>query len=317
MRSLLLLKLWMAGWLAVSTFLGVLIARRLSPGRELLVAVAIAWNPYMLWRVVGNGHNDIVMMAFVLAAVWAAVSGRWRWLLPALAASVLVKYVSLLLVPVFAVYLWRSRGALVARRWELALGGFVAVWLVALSFVPLWEGLEIFDQVREQGGRLWTSTPRLISHYVERFAGWEREASDELALLVGAVAFVVVAAVVLWRQRAGSAGLIAGAVGVLLAYLLLGLGWFRPWYFLWLVPLLAVLPGRWWVALMVTTSVAGLAPDVAEKYAIRIEWFEGWFFALPAILLQFVPPAAVWVAGLWWTRDATLGAAELVAPPGD
>jgi len=323
-RSLLLLKLWMAAWLAVSTLLAVLIARRLSPGRELLVAVAIAWNPFVAWRVLGNGHNDMVMMAFVLAAVWAAVSGRWRWLLPALAASILVKYVSLLLLPAFALFLWRrprqellaGRGELAQYRWQLAQGAVVAVWLVALAFLPLWEGVAVFDQVREQSGRLWTSTPRLISHFLEDGAGWERGAADELALRIGSVAFLVVAVLLLWRQRAGQVGLVAAAIGVLLAYSLLGIGWFRPWYFLWLVPLMAVLPGRWWLALLVVTSVAGLAPDVAEKYAVRIGLFSGVFFALPAILLQFVPPAAVWVAGLWRTRSTTLGAEESRAGPG-
>ena len=103
-------------------------------------------------------------------------------------------------------------------------------------------------------------------------------------------------------------GLVATSTGVLLAYAVLGLGWFRPWYFLWLVPLMAVLPGRWWLALLVVTSVAGLTPDVAEKYAYHLGVFEGWFFALPAILLQFVPPVAVWLAALVWTRSTTLGA---------
>ena len=44
-RSLLLLKGWMVGWLALTALLGALISRRVQPGRELLVAVAIAWEP--------------------------------------------------------------------------------------------------------------------------------------------------------------------------------------------------------------------------------------------------------------------------------
>ena len=92
-RSLLLLKAWMVGWLALAALLAALISRRLaqsseppgsqsseppgsqsseSPsrgGRELFVAVAIAWNPYVLWRVAGNGHNDITMMALALLAI--------------------------------------------------------------------------------------------------------------------------------------------------------------------------------------------------------------------------------------------------------
>lgn len=274
------------------------------------MAVAIAWKPYVLWRVAGNGHNDIVMMAFALVAVWFAVGGAWRWVLPALAASILVKYVSLLLVPAFAIFLLRrtseERRALLP---DLAIGGVVALVLVGVAFAPMCDGIATFDQVRAQSDRIITSFPDLISIAVHGWFDVSPERADEIGLRVGAALFVVAAALLLWRQRPGPEALIATAASVILAYTLLGIGWFRPWYFLWVVTLAALLPGRWWLALVVVTSIAGLAPDVAEKYAVFIGGLRPLTElhpSLPAMLAQFLPPALLWAFALGRTRSTRL-----------
>ena len=316
-RSLLLLKSWMVAWLALTALLGALISRRVQPGRELLVAVAIGWNPYLLWRVAGNGHNDITMMAFALLAIWFVVTERWRWVLPALAASVLVKYVSLLLLPALLIFFWRRASE--ARRAlfpDLTIGAGVAAALVVAAFAPMWDGLAVFDQVRAQSDRIITSSPQLVSLLLDGPLGVAHDRADEIGLRVGAVAFLGAAAVLLWRQRPGPEALIAVSASVMLAYALLGVGWFRPWYFLWVVTLTPLLPGRWWLALGITASVAGLTPDVAEKYAVFLEVLRPLTRAhpsLPAMLIQFLPPALVWLAALYWTRSSSLGAAQLSA----
>ena len=337
-RSLLLLKGWMVGWLALTALLGALISRRVQPGRELLVAVAIAWNPYVLWRVAGNGHNDITMMAFALLAIWLAVcpaaqrrsaagpsqpgsaEGRWRWVLPALAASVLVKYISLLLLPALLVFLWRrpseERRALLP---DLAIGAAFAAVVVIAAFAPMWEGFAVFDQVRAQGGRLISSTPELISTLLSDAFDVSPRRADQLGVRIGAAAFGAVAAFLLWRQRPGHEALIAVSASLMLAYALIGVGWFRPWYFLWVVTLTALLPGRWSLALGVAASVAGLTPDVAEKYAVFVEALRPLTRAhpsLPAILAQFLPPALVWLAALLSTRSSSLDAAQLTTSTG-
>ena len=347
-RSLLLLKGWMVGWVGLSAVLGALISRALArievparDGRELLVAVAIGWNPYVLWRVAGNGHNDITMMALVLLALWLAVTavssgrtsvgvvaegpvrgwwrrafgGRGRWVLPAIVGSVLVKYVSLLLLPVLAVFLLRrSAGERRALLTELAIGAGISAVLVAVAFAPMWDGLAVFDQLRAQSDRVITSTPELISIVAHRDFNVSPERADEIGLRVGAVAFLLAMAVLLWRQRPGPEALIVGSASVLLAYALLGVGWFRPWYFLWVVTLMPLLPGRWWLGLAVVCSVAGLAPDVAEKYAVFVPVLRPLTRehpSLPAMLAQFVVPAVVWGTALVATRSVGLrGASE-------
>jgi alpha-1,6-mannosyltransferase len=82
-----------------------LILRRHAPERALVGVVLFAWNPLVIYAfTAGNGHNDAVMAFFlVLGCYWLL---RRRFTLAALAqtAGALVKFVSILLVPIVPVY---------------------------------------------------------------------------------------------------------------------------------------------------------------------------------------------------------------------
>ena len=48
-----------------------LILKQRQPRWAVAGTIAFAWNPLVLLAVAQNGHNDIVMIFFLLAAVWA------------------------------------------------------------------------------------------------------------------------------------------------------------------------------------------------------------------------------------------------------
>ncbi len=50
-----------------------LILKQRQPRWAVAGTIAFAWNPLVLLAVAQNGHNDIVMIFFLLAAVWALV----------------------------------------------------------------------------------------------------------------------------------------------------------------------------------------------------------------------------------------------------
>jgi len=67
--------------------------------------VAFAWNPLVLLETAQNAHNDIVMVALLLASVWAMVRGKDHLSLLLLALSVLVKFITILFAPFLIIYL--------------------------------------------------------------------------------------------------------------------------------------------------------------------------------------------------------------------
>ena len=76
-----LLQVYALKILAILAYLGctILIYRILQHTRSdwaLAGAIAFAWNPLVLIEVAQNAHNDIVMIFFMLAAVWALTAAR-------------------------------------------------------------------------------------------------------------------------------------------------------------------------------------------------------------------------------------------------
>ena len=80
------------------------IARRFAPGSADRIALFFAWNPLVLWEEVGNGHNDVVMMFFVLVALWLMMRRQTYFALAFLVLGALVKYTAAFLIPLWLVY---------------------------------------------------------------------------------------------------------------------------------------------------------------------------------------------------------------------
>ena len=101
---------------AVSIFLIGAILAELHPQWKMAGMLAFAWNPLVLLETAQNGHNDMLMAALMLASLWALVKGKHAWVMPLLAMSVLVKFMTVLVAPLFALYLSSRQYAVSSRQ---------------------------------------------------------------------------------------------------------------------------------------------------------------------------------------------------------
>jgi len=281
------------------------IVRRTRPGLETFAALFFLWNPLVLLEVAGNGHNDIVMMFLVLLALAVAQRNLVGPAMLLLFASALIKFVSLLLVPLLALHVLRT-GDRRARVWTIA--GLVAgLAVVALAYLPFWEGLSTLDTARHQSSILANSpaavTARLLSHAVP-LATAERITRGAFGGLFGALYLAV-----LWtllRQRRSFESLLAAMTTALFFYLAVAAFWFQPWYLVWLLPLAALLPHRRLAA------VAAVFTLTAALMYIPVDFIWQTYFSGPtwphrlALVVVFPLPALVWA---WSIREGR--------PPGE
>src|SRR5204863_4620255 len=72
------------------------------PGRRAFAAAFVGWNPLLAVHFAGGGHNDAWMMAFVLAALAAAMVGRRQLAGSAWAAAISIKWIPLVFLPLRA-----------------------------------------------------------------------------------------------------------------------------------------------------------------------------------------------------------------------
>jgi hypothetical protein len=146
----------------------------IKPAYALPGALLFAWNPLLLFETAANGHNDSVMMFFVLLAVHLLLQNRASLSIIALTCSVMIKFVTIILLPFFLLSLpgpqeERARGSrqsgdsgpwertgLSGQATELsAVGlrlsgqqitsliayGLLSFGVMALLYAPFWRGL--------------------------------------------------------------------------------------------------------------------------------------------------------------------------------
>lgn len=217
------------------------------------------WNPLLLVEFAGNGHNDVLMLTFVLAAIWLYLKGMWQLGALALGVAALVKLPALMFVPGYLwLLLWdgvrASRGEHGARRfvaggWRAAqsLGIIVASWV--LLYLPFWEGPRTLlplvsgpanrEYLHTLPAAIWWNAPEPLANL---FSGGEnRELFMESARrFLGAnvrLVFLgllgVVALLATWKARTFDKAVTAWGWVAIAA--IMAQGWFWPWYVSWAI----------------------------------------------------------------------------------
>jgi len=108
--------------------------RRAAPHRAAQGLVFFLWNPLVVLETGLSGHNDAVMLAFLLLGIWLHLHGRRALAVAALSLSVLVKFVTVLILPLYLLVVLRHLPTWRGRLRYLLVSGAGAVLTVALLF---------------------------------------------------------------------------------------------------------------------------------------------------------------------------------------
>jgi hypothetical protein len=198
-----------------------------------------AWNPLVLLQGLGNGHNDLVMLSWlVLALIFWKRQGNWFVATIALSLAVLTKASAAVMAPLLLVAVLRAQPNW--RRRGLALLGMAAVGvgMTVLAYLPFWPPWQSIAGVLDEMSQRYTYTiaatlrmglPGLLPPRV----AWDVPRLSGQLLFLGIFGWCLVQ---VWRQRLdlASAGFVA-----YFTYLITGPS-YRIWYPLWLVPLAAL-----------------------------------------------------------------------------
>ena len=212
------------------------ILRQIRPAAATEGVYLFAWNPLVLFMAVGDGHNDIVMMATVLLAVWLLLRNRWIPAFAALALSVWIKYASVMFFPLFVIYAWwrLEEGHERDPRPVLAQAGLAVAGVTALVFAPFWRA-EWIGQVAER--LLWPDS-------------WRGGATGLSAWLMAAGLLLFMAIYVLLlrgvvRARGSFRQLAHIGFEVSLLAFVLGVARSQPWHLIWPAALAGFSSRRW------------------------------------------------------------------------
>jgi alpha-1,6-mannosyltransferase len=248
--------------------------RRLKPEWSLIGAAAFAWNPLALLEAAGNGHNDILMTFFLLLAIYFAAAGR-RWLvIPALALSIFTKFIPVILLPFFFLYLMRQEKTW-ARRLGIAAGNLALFATLGVALMaPVWPGWEewaVRDLGSGAGKSLFALLVLILRPWIDTNAAF-----DTTRYLLGG-AFLLIYLRMAWRALTGpptlSHVILAPAFGIFFWYLVLPNQQFHAWYLLWPLGLAVLLvPSQALTAIGVFGLTAWLSIPFYET--MRVWWWD-------------------------------------------
>ena len=237
------------------------------PGRAVAAALW-AWNPALLLTFAMNGHNDALMLLWLLLGAWVGRRGRPAAGFLLLCLAALTKPVAALALPVFFIAARRGRpdGRARARFALVAVGGAAA--LIWLAFLP-WAA----------PGRFWQTPFELVGRLLREatdsggfspavwlyFALGQRVPIETIGALLRGL-FLLLVAWVLWRGWRGRPAA-RGAADLAFGYLGQALS-FRVWYAAWPFP---------WLLL-------DESDDAAVAYRLRVGL---WFLLLAQLSVVF------------------------------
>jgi hypothetical protein len=234
--------------------------------RAAFAAAAFGLNPLVLFQSVGSGHNDLLVALAVAAGLALVLADRPTLSAVVLAAGALVKASSAL--PLLLLFVWvAARGPRGERVRAVAGPVGVSVALALAASLPYMQSedptLGMAELATHEG---WLAPSRLIGRGMDFVSagslGWLARVAAAALLIV----CLAILARVVWREAAVRAdGLRLGAAWGWALILLMLLGpVLLPWYVIWTLPLLWLLPRVPRVVLIATGALLSLSQWAAD-----------------------------------------------------
>ena len=314
-------KLWAVLWYVIGAFAVAGIMQQVRPALTWASVLLFAWNPLVLFEAAGNAHNDIMMTGLMLLAIFFLVRNHPVAAIVLLTASMLVKYLTVALLPFFALYILTSArfGTLTQRLTKLVRGMILSGLLVIVCYLPFVMSsgsATIFAGLSTQSSLATTSLARVIRIWLGVQPQDPTGDTIRTFLIAG---FALLYLPQLWRATRGFTHFIGACYATFWLYMILIAFWFQPWYLIWLVGLAAIWPGvsrskqtpqqedqmlaarttLYCLSAMLTYVIFYLAGLYGSRFG---EWnLQSWAFLVahgPVIVLALLQTPRLWQAAL-------------------
>ncbi len=277
-ESVTVMRLALLGCEAVIVALIMFLLRRM--GRPVTRVTAYLWHPLPLWEIANSGHVDALMVALMLLGLWVAFAGHALRGAAIIALSVLVKPIA---APALA-GIWRP--------WDLKMP-LIVIAAIALCYVPylsvgsgvlgfLSQGYLVEEGIRD-GNDLW---PLALFRIV-----FGEHRADAIAYVVIAALVLLFAGLSVARRAHQSVADTLADISMLLLLALLFVSPNYPWYFLVIMPFVAL---------------CGSAPTwVVSIGALLLSEQLDWDFYIPRMVTKsilFGGLLMAWAFAIWSNR---------------
>ena len=199
-----------------------------------------AWNPSLLLIFAMDGHNDALMLFWLLFGWWLMTRDQWQLGMIFMLFAPLIKPIAILPLPFFFVTCWKQLSTGVNRVRFLLMTGLTGLVLMLLTFMPFGSPLSLAQRlIGEAGTGGGFST---LAWIILEARHWGFDPSIQLSTRVGTVLLILLAIGLAWWTWRGRSPLRAAA-DIFAGYIIQAFR-FRIWYAAWPFPWLLLDRGQ-------------------------------------------------------------------------
>jgi len=261
----------------------------------LLYAIIYWWNPLLIKETICLGHMDVIVLPFILGAILLSIRNKFMWASVMLALAVGVKVWPVLLLPLVLRPVFRKPGRLIPALCLFTVVTAAMLIPIYLGEVDSTSGFTVYRQRWENNESLFKLVNWGVQFVMSLFSASKETWEFVSRMLAGGILI----AWIIWLCRKpleNGSDLLERCLLAVAGMFLLGPTQF-PWYYIWLLPLLAVKP-RFSLLLL-----AALLPLYSLQYYFMARGMNAWF-DYGIVWLEFVP---VWIL---LAREAWLSKTE-------
>ena len=198
-----------------------------------------ALNPMVLIQAIGNGHNDMLMLALMTLGLVLWQRGRWAWAAFALTLAALIKVTGLILLPLFGMAVLAA-----APNWRTRLLrglGIAVIFLIITGIAYRLTGPfpEVFQGAQHAVLDRWGYAPAYAALVIAQIDAPLRVGIATTIAKLTRDIFILYYVYLLIRLALGKITLAQAGFMAFFSLLLLGTT-FRIWYPMWLIPFAAL-----------------------------------------------------------------------------
>ena len=200
-----------------------------------------ALNPLVLMEAMGNGHNDMVMLAFMTLGLVLWQRDQWKWATVALTLATLIKITGLILMPLYGIAVLAA-----APNWRIRLSrgltmGIIFFVIAGIAYRLTGPFPDVFLGARHVMFDRWGYTPVYMIRVIvnEVYPPNPEDMSTSVVANLSRGIFILYYAYLLIRVAQRKTTLIQAGFLAYFSQLLLGTT-FRIWYPMWLIPFAAL-----------------------------------------------------------------------------
>ncbi len=275
------------------------ILRDKNPAYKVGGTLLYAWNPLVLFEAPGNGHNGIIMMFFALGAIYLLVKRKWLWVVPALIASVLIKYITAILLIPFLLYCWRAQEAdrRVAFLVRTSLVSLLLIAILMLPFLDVPRGL-----LEEANFYSLLAIPTLGYNWLKGLHGDKMAKVITIAISVTSYLVLYLSSIVVLGRELRPRRLIGLSAWLTIAYLGVACMHFQPWFTIWPIALGIWIDHPTMRRVLVVFTISALLSYAANYFWVwNIRAWQTIQVNLMFVAVIFVPPLVVGLVSRDWS----------------